>query len=65
VDESVVLLTLDQLANAHLLVESKVPVQYLSRRAGDTKNWYSWSNRFASGHFRCDSDRCPGSVIPT
>jgi hypothetical protein len=32
VDESVVRLALDQLANAHLLVEPKVPVEYLSRR---------------------------------
>jgi Coenzyme PQQ synthesis protein D (PqqD)/UPF0506 len=32
VDESVVLLALDQLANAHLLVEPKVPVKHLSRR---------------------------------
>ena len=32
VDESVVRLALDQLANANLLVEPKVPVEYLSRR---------------------------------
>jgi hypothetical protein len=32
VDESVVLLALDQLANSHLLVEPKVPARYLSRR---------------------------------
>jgi hypothetical protein len=32
VDESVVLLALDQLENAHLLVEPKGPVRYLSRR---------------------------------
>src|SRR3989442_1651435 len=33
VDESVVRLALDLLANANLLVEPKVPVEYLSRRA--------------------------------
>jgi hypothetical protein len=32
VDESVVLLALDELENAHLLVEPTVPVEYLSRR---------------------------------
>jgi Coenzyme PQQ synthesis protein D (PqqD) len=32
VDEAVVLLALDQLANAHLLVGSEVPVRRLSRR---------------------------------
>jgi hypothetical protein len=32
VDESVVRLALDQLANAHLLVEPRMPVEYLSRR---------------------------------
>ena len=32
VDESVVLLALDQLADAHLLVEPEVPVERLSRR---------------------------------
>jgi Coenzyme PQQ synthesis protein D (PqqD) len=32
VDESVVLVALDQLANSHLLVEPKVSARYLSRR---------------------------------
>jgi hypothetical protein len=32
IDESVVLMALNQLPNAHLLVEFEVPVEYLSRR---------------------------------